>query len=1203
MTKDKMAPAVTRKDVLKRAAGLEGELGQKPFLGGSMPSAADVKEFNAMLGNNAELARWCKHVGSTPPADRKAWPAEKRAYSTMASVGGTAGKQSKAERKAEHALAGNITVTKREVKREKLHPDCLDDLPDQPNFCANEDEVQEYWKKIDAFRTSVKRSEGKKPFSFYDGPPFATGLPHYGHILAGTIKDVVCRWAHQTGHHVERRFGWDCHGLPIEFEIEKLKGIKSSKDIIGPGGCGIAQYNEWCREIVMRFAGEWETIVGRMGRWIDFKNDYKTMNASYMESVWWVFKSLWDKGLVYKGFKVMPYSWACTTVLSNHEAGMNYEEVSDPAVVVNFPLVEDSSVALLAWTTTPWTLPSNLMLCVNADMTYVQVQDNKTEKKYILAKERLVQLYPELAKPKKGAAPPYKEIKTYTGKELVGKEYEPLFDFFLRKKKDGCFKVVSDDYVTSSDGTGIVHQAPGFGADDFRVCMKAGVLAKDEKVPCPVDENGDFTSEIPTFEGKNIKAADPFICEALKAAGRLVSKGAIKHKYPFCWRSDKPLIYKACPSWFVNVSKIKDQILESSDQTRWVPEVVRTGRFNNLVKDAPDWAVSRSRYWGCPLPIWESADSEERVCVGSIEELEKLTGKKVDDLHRHHIDELTIPDPRGGDRPPMKRVPDVFDCWFESGSMPYGQGHYPFENKEKFEKTFPADFIAEGLDQTRGWFNSLLVLSTALFGKPCFKNLIVNGLVLASDGKKMSKRLKNYPDPMEIVKKHCADALRLYLINSPVVQGQELRFKAEGVKDVVKEVILPVYHALKFFTIQHNRLILAGHKFDAKAEGDNVMDQWIKAAGQKLVTYLHEEMGKYKLSTVLQSENGVIAWIDNLTNWYVRMNRPRLKGVGGDLKDWQAGLASLFQVLILTSKVMAPFTPHIAEYMWRQLCPLLPEGEREDSVHYTEIPEVEQRDAKQSAADTSMLNQVDTMQRVTKLVRLVRDRKGLGLRKPVKEVVVIHREAGVVEDVKAMRSYIMEEVNTFDVVATTAAGEWVTTTAEPCKPGLGKRFKQEKDKWIKKVESRSQEELVRDLVATGKVTVDGEDLTTDEISLVYTFREDRKSYEYASDDGLLVLMSTEQNQAVILEGAAREFASRVQALRKHAQLRMEDKVTVLWSSDNETLIAALEQKAEGLASQVMAKSIKRLVGDAPPGVVASQEYQFGDSELVIKLSE
>jgi isoleucyl-tRNA synthetase len=628
--------------------------------------------------------------------------------------------------------------------------------PDKLNFPRNEDEIQAYWDKIDAFKESLRRSEGRKLWTFYDGPPFATGLPHYGHILAGTIKDIVCRYAHQTGHHVERRAGWDCHGLPVEFEIDQKLGIKSRDDVLA---MGIGNYNDECRAIVMRYSSQWVSTVTRMGRWIDFENDYKTMNISFMESVWWVFKQIFDKGLVYQGFKVMPYSTACSTPLSNFEASQNYKDVSDPALYVGFPLVGDPDGAMLvAWTTTPWTLPSNLALCVHPDFPYARVRDHASGKVLVMTTGRLAAFYSPAKLKKNGGKPLYTLLSECTGASLKGQAYEPCFDYF--KTETRGFRVLVDKFVKDDSGTGIVHMAPAFGEEDNRICREAGLVAKDGAgIVCPLDANGRFTAEVRDFAGMYIKDADGPIAEALKARGLLVEKEVYNHSYPFCWRSETPLIYRTIPSWFVNVESIKERLLAANAQTYWVPEFVQTKRFHNWLKDARDWAISRNRFWGTPLPIWTSADGEEVVVVGSIAELQALSGRAdVTDLHRQYIDEITIPSKQG--KGLLRRVDEVFDCWFESGAMPYAQHHYPFENKAKFEAAFPADFIAEGLDQTRGWFYTLMVLSTALFDKPPFKNLIVNGLVLAEDGLKMSKRLKNYPDPLHVIHEYGADALR-----------------------------------------------------------------------------------------------------------------------------------------------------------------------------------------------------------------------------------------------------------------------------------------------------------------------------------------------------------------------------------------------------------------------------------------------------------
>ncbi|WIA42069.1 hypothetical protein OEZ86_009348 [Tetradesmus obliquus] len=780
------------------------------------------------------------------------------------------------------------------------------------SFPAEEEKILALWDSLDAFKEQLRRSEGKPEYIFNDGPPFATGLPHYGHILAGTLKDIVTRYACSTGRHVSRRFGWDCHGLPVEYEIDKKLGIKSRDDVLA---MGIDKYNEECRSIVMRYSKEWEVTVRRLGRWIDFENDYKTLDPSFMESVWWVFKQLHEKGLVYRGFKVMPFSTACSTSLSNFEAGLNYKDVDDPAVMVAFPIKAAGGAAagaviegsqLVAWTTTPWTLPSNLALCVHPELTYVQVKDPAKGTVYIVAEARLAALPGAVPKAKKGgdkkkgkegeaaaaAVPAGFELLTkFQGAELVGAAYEPLFPYFADHTT--AFRVVADGYVTDDSGTGVVHQAPAFGEDDYRVCLANGVIAKGEGLPCPIDLNGRFTAEVTDFAGKYVKDADKEIIANIKAAGRLVDHASLNHSYPFCWRSDTPLIYRAVPSWFVKVEAIKERLLANNEVTYWVPSYVKEKRFHNWLEGAHDWAISRSRFWGTPIPIWASEDGEEIRVIGSIQELEEIAGRKVDDLHRHFIDDITIPSSRG--KGLLRRIDDVFDCWFESGSMPYGQLHYPFENKELFEANFPADFVAEGLDQTRGWFYTLMVLSTALFDKPAFKNLVCNGLVLAADGKKMSKRLKNYPDPTEVIDKYGADALRLYLINSPVVRAETLRFREEGVFGVVKDVFLPWYNAYRFLVQNVRRweletgetfnpgttldagleaLAAAADSSEQQAAGGAVLDRWIAAAVRSLTAYVRAEMEGYRLYTVVPR---LVAFIDQLTNIYVRYNRKRLK--------------------------------------------------------------------------------------------------------------------------------------------------------------------------------------------------------------------------------------------------------------------------------------------------------------------------------------
>ncbi|KAI1890396.1 hypothetical protein AGOR_G00153290 [Albula goreensis] len=1003
-------------------------------------------------------------------------------------------------------------------------------------FPPEEERILQIWKEKDCFQECLKQSKNRPRYTFYDGPPFATGLPHYGHILAGTIKDIVTRFAHQSGFHVDRRFGWDCHGLPVEYEIDKTLEIKGPEDV---AKMGIAEYNKQCRGIVMRYSAEWEASVTRMGRWIDFKNDYKTLYPTFMESVWWVFKQLYDKGLVYRGVKVMPFSTACNTPLSNFESHQNYKDVQDPSVIVNFPLVEDENISLIAWTTTPWTLPSNLALCVNPEFQYVKVKDNTTEKVYIMMEARLGALFK--------TEDEYTILDKFPGKTLKGKKYKPLFEYFLKCKETGAFTVVMDNYVREEEGTGVVHQAPYFGADDYRVCMDYDIIQKDSAPICPVDASGCFTADVTDFVGQYVKDADKNIIKLLKERGRLVNASTFKHSYPFCWRSDTPLIYKAVPSWFVRVEHMVDKLLDNNGKCYWVPEFVREKRFGNWLRDARDWAVSRNRYWGTPIPLWVSDDFEEVVCVGSVGELEELTGGKVTDLHRESIDHLTIPSRCG--KGELRRVTEVFDCWFESGSMPYAQVHYPFENRREFEDTFPADFIAEGIDQTRGWFYTLLVLSTALFGKPPFKNVIVNGLVLASDGQKMSKRKKNYPDPGLIVKNYGADALRLYLINSPVVRAENLRFKEEGVRDVLKDVFLPWYNAYRFLVQNVQRL----HKEEdiqflydestAKAS-ENIMDKWIQSFTQSLIQFFKAEMDAYRLYTVVPK---LVKFVDMLTNWYVRTNRRRLKGENG-VEDCVWALETLYSVLFSMCRLMAPFTPFITEMMYQNLKNLIdPASQEKDtgSIHYLMLPQV-----RESLIDKRIESAVSQMQSVIELGRVIRDRKTLPVKYPLKEVVVIHQDPEALKDIQALQKYILEELNVRQLTLSTEKDKYgIRLRAEPDHMVLGKRLKGAFKSVMASIKELKSEQL-EVFQKTGSIVVDGHELHEEDLRLMYTFDQSSGTatqYEAHSDAQVLVLLDITPDQSMVDEGVAREVINRIQKLRKKGHLVPSDEITVYYS--------------------------------------------------------
>lgn len=1057
----------------------------------------------------------------------------------------------------------------------------FDPVPERPNFPQEEERVLGIWRDTDAFQTSYRESvaEGRPRYTFYDGPPFATGMPHYGHILAGTIKDIVTRYAHQTGFCVERRFGWDCHGLPVECEIDKALNITSRKDI--QEKIGIAQYNEQCRSIVMRYASEWRTVVERMGRWIDFDNDYKTLDTSYMESIWWVFQQLYNKGFVYRAFKVMPYSTACTTPLSNFEANQNYKDVRDPSIVITFPSREDASVEFLAWTTTPWTLPANCALCVNPTLQYVRVRriakDNAESKQWILAETRVPWLAAQLKLTV--GTDLLIEGDPVTGASLAGHRYVPPFEFYFAPKKgspheglrETAFRIVADGYTSDETGTGIVHCAPAFGEDDYRVCLENKVIAKEDSgaLPCPVDDDGLLTSEVGEFSGLYVKDADKVIKEHLKKKGRLLVNSDFVHAYPHCWRSDKPLIYKAVPSWFVRVEPLREKLIRNNQLTHWVPAAVKEKRFHNWLSEARDWCISRNRYWGTPIPLWTSEDFTQIVCIGSVAELQQYTKEPITDLHRHFVDSITIPDPRNTEDvtyPPLKRIDEVFDCWFESGSMPYAQLHYPFENRDAFANGFPADFVAEGLDQTRGWFYTLMVLSTALFDKPAFRNLIVNGLVLAADGKKMSKRLKNYPDPMDVIREHGADALRLFLVNSPVVKAESLRFREEGVREVVRDVLLPWYHAFRFFVQMTTRYEAdTGERLRAASDADrirtstNIMDKWIFGAAQNLVKFVQDEMAGYRLYTVVPV---LVRFLDNLTNWYVRLNRERMRGAqtedrrSEDNRECCTALNVLFEVLFITVRLMSAFTPFITEVMYQNLKKLLPEEQQKPSVHQLMMPSPETDFIDETVEETMRL-----MQRIVICGRTLREKKKVSLKTPLKRMVLIYPNPELANALETVMPYLRDELNILDIEMKPLDRSVVSLSAVPNFKVLGARAGPAMPALCKAIQALTMEQI-QTFEDSGTITVNGFALGREELAVKCQPAQGKGNGNILVEcvDRFVVMLDFTEDAKLQQMALAREIANRVQKLRKQANLTAEDRVNMFVALNTPTLIEAFESQ-------------------------------------------
>jgi isoleucyl-tRNA synthetase len=778
------------------------------------------------------------------------------------------------------------------------------------NAKVEEEKILKYWDEHDCFNKSITNRPEDKTYHFYDGPPFATGLPHYGHIVASLMKDIVPRFWTMQGYRVERKWGWDCHGLPIENIVEKELGLKSKKDI---EAIGIDKFNETCRAKVSAYAEEWQKIIRRLGRWVDMKHAYWTMDLNYMESVWAVFKELWDKGLIYEGYKSMHICPRCETTLSQQEVAEGYKDIKDLSVVAKFELVEEPGTFVLAWTTTPWTLPGNVALAVREDVEYVKV--SYLDDFYILAKERVENIF----KDKK-----FEIIKELKGSDLIGKKYRPLFDYYLEKdlpNKENLYTIVSADFVTTEDGTGVVHIAPAFGEDDMNV-------GKEKNLPFiqNVLMNGQFTDEVTDFYGMNVKPIDDpkktdvEVIKYLAGKNLLFAKEQYEHSYPHCWRCDTPLINYATSSWFVNVLKIKERALPLAEKINWSPKHIKAGRFGKWLEGARDWSISRQRFWASVMPVWRCECGEIRA-FGSIAELEEVSGQKITDLHKHKIDALMIPCGKCGAT--VKRVPDVLDTWFDSGSMPYAQMHYPFENKEKFEKSFPAEFIAEGIDQTRAWFYYLHLIAVATKNSPAYEQVIVNGIVLAEDGKKMSKRLQNYPDPSEVLDKYGADAMRYYLATSPVMEAENLNFSEAGVREIYNKVVNTLDNVFEFYLMYATQpVILNGTK-----EPIHILDKWILAKLQVLVVEVTIGMKEYEL---VKAGRPILEFITELSQWYVRRSRDRFKG--DNVEDKNQAIATLHEVLLTLSQIMAPFTPFMADKIYLALT------DGETSVHLTDWP-------------------------------------------------------------------------------------------------------------------------------------------------------------------------------------------------------------------------------------------------------------------------
>ena len=1025
------------------------------------------------------------------------------------------------------------------------------------DFPKQEEEVLQYWKDKDTFKKSISQREDSDEFVFYDGPPFATGLPHFGHFIPSTIKDIIPRYQTMKGKKVERRFGWDCHGLPVENLIEKELGLDSKTDI---ENYGIEKFNDACKASVLRYTSEWRKTITRMGRWVDFDHDYKTMEPSYMESIWWVVKALWDKGLVYEGHYILPFCPRCSTVLSNHELSLGgYKDVYDPAITLRFKItrapkaIDDKEMAngntyFLAWTTTPWTLPSNLGLTMGPEIDYVKIKDGNDY--YILAESRLSAYYKNETD--------YEIIWTHKGKNFVGAKYEPLFPYFANLTtnedgSDGAFRVFNGDFVSTEDGTGIVHTAPSFGEDDNKVFKGSGI-----PTICPIDNECKFTQDVPDYVGRFVKDCDKDIMERLKKEGKLVKRDQILHAYPHCWRCSHPLIYRAIGSWFVKVEEEHDRLLRANSQIKWQPSHIKEGRFGKWLAGARDWAISRNRYWGNPIPIWKCEKCGKTICVGSREELKSLSGTYPEDLHKQFVDKITIPCDCGGT---MKRIPEVLDCWFESGSMPYAQNHYPFENKEYFENHFPADFISEGLDQTRGWFYTLTVLASNLLDRPAFKNCIVSGLVLASDGKKMSKSLHNYTDPVEAINKFGADAIRLFLMHSSVVKADDLKYNDDGVRDVLKSIIIPLWNSYSFFVTYANidKVEATGKMFDSKLPS-NPLDRWILSVTQSLVKNVTKALDDYDLSSAIDP---IVNFIDELNNWYIRRSRRRFWKSEND-NDKLEAYEALYIALKTFAKTAAPFIPFITEEIWQNL----KTSDDKESVHLEDYPVYNEK-----WHDEKLEFKMATVQKAVSMGRSLRNTFNLKNRQPLASVALVTRNPNEKAVLSEMEDSIREELNVKKVVFHEREDELVEYKAKANFRTLGKELGPLMKVAASKINELAQKDI-QDILEGKEVKVQVEDktvlLTTEKVIVERIEKQDLK---VVNDGTLTVGLDTKITDELQKEGYVRDLVRGIQNCRKESGFEVTDRISLVVSGSKD-LESAFTMFKDFIAGETLSETIE-----------------------------
>lgn len=1037
------------------------------------------------------------------------------------------------------------------------------------NIVLMEEGVLRFWKKNQIFRKSLEQREGCPEYVFYEGPPTANGKPGVHHVLARAFKDVFPRYKTMQGFHVNRRGGWDTHGLPVEIEVEKKLGFTNKQQI---EDFGIARFNELCRESAFSYIQEWEKLTDRIAFWVDLETAYITYTNDYIESVWWILKSFWDKGLLYQGFKVVPYCPRCGTPLSDHEVAQGYDQATDPSVFVRLPLVDEPDTSLLVWTTTPWTLPANVAVAAHPEETYVVIERDLEEggsEKLILAEALLEKVF---------EGQPYRLVTKMKGKSLRGKRYQPLFTFVPPDKP--AHYVVLGDFVTTEDGTGLVHMAPAFGAEDM-----SAALEFDLPILMTVAPDGTFISDVRPWAGLFVKDADPLITEDLQQRGLLFRSGTYTHTYPFCWRCDTPLLYYARPTWYIRTSQFKERMVELNEQINWYPGHIKSGRFGNWLANNIDWALGRERYWGTPLPVWECEQCKHQECIGSVAELSQKTGRDLSglDLHRPHVDEVSYSCPQCGGQ--MRRVPELIDVWFDSGSMPYAQWHYPFENQEIFARQYPADYICEAVDQTRGWFYSLHAISTLLKDQVSFKNVICLGLILDGKGEKMSKSRGNVADPWDVLNKHGADAMRWYLYTASP-PGQERRYSSELVSEVVRNFTLTLWNTYSFFVTYAN---LDGWKPDASVLPQySDLDRWLRSSLHTLVRDVTTAMENYD---VLGATRPIETFVDQLSNWYLRRSRRRFWKSESD-EDKRAAYATLYEALVTISKLLAPTMPFMAEELYQNLVRSVDESAPE-SVHLARWPEYDPL-----VIDERLNREMALVMKLASVGHAARNKANRKVRQPLAEAAF---SVGTAEEMRVVETYadlLEDELNVKKVRVLDTTAEAVAYSLNPLPKQLGQKYGSKFPAIRKALLEMDAESAAKKLLAgqSLEVQVDGETLNIlpEEVEVRATARE---GFAVASEGAYLAALVTDLTPELVKEGLAREFVRRVQDLRKQADLDISDRIRLYYTA-TPLLTDAVQEFSNYIKTETLCLE---LVNSTPEENLPATQDNFDGQEVSIAL--